>query len=54
MKAEKQLGRNLIMSGSGSAFFTILFQDEEVQKAVSKCKMLQKEGINCVKVKLLC
>lgn len=53
-KAEKQLGRNLIMSGSGSAFFTILFQDEEVQKAVSKCKMLQKEGINCVKVKLLC
>jgi len=50
-KAERRLGRKLIMSGSGSAFFTILFEDEEVRRAVSKCKM---EGIDCVKAKFLC
>jgi len=50
-KAEERLGRKLIMSGSGSAFFTILFEDEEVRRAVSKCKM---EGIDCVKAKFLC
>ncbi len=52
-KVEKQVGRNLIMSGSGSAFFTI-FYGEEVQEVADKHKILQKEGINCVNVKLLC
>ena len=50
-KAEERLGRKLIMSGSGSAFFTILFEDEEVRRAANKCKM---EGIDCVKAKFLC
>jgi len=50
-KAEERLGRKLIMSGSGSAFFTILFEDEEVRRAANKCKV---EGIDCVKAKFLC
>jgi 4-diphosphocytidyl-2-C-methyl-D-erythritol kinase len=52
-KVEKQVGRNFIMSGSGSAFFTI-FYEEEVQEVADKHKILQKEGITCVNVRLLC